>query len=211
MKKNDTKRLMESGLMIALAVILSMLKLFQLPYGGAVTVVSMLPMLLLSYRYGMRWGSLACLAYSLVQLLQGIGEGSLKGLSLGAFLGSAVLDYLLAFTVLCLGGALKGKMKSDAAAFGMGTVLACLARYVCHILSGFLFFGDYAEWFFLEAGFPGGEGIVSLFTGKMLALLYSVIYNATFMIPELIITTAAAVLVARAAGHFLTGELVKVK
>lgn len=194
---------MESGLMIALAAILSMLKLFQLPYGGSVTVMSMLPMILISYRYGIKWGSLVCFAYSLVQLFQGMAEGSLKGLTLGAFFGCMLLDYLLAFTALCLGGAFKGKIKSDGIAIGAGTLLACLVRYLCHICSGYLFFGDYAEWFFLEAGFPGGEAVFSMFSGKMLALVYSVIYNATFMIPEMIITTAVAVILAKVSGRVL--------
>ncbi|MBR5485243.1 MAG: energy-coupled thiamine transporter ThiT [Oscillospiraceae bacterium] len=193
MKQINTKRMVESGLMMALAVLLSMMKIFQLPYGGSVTALSMLPMLLLAYRYGMAWGAASCFAYSLAQLLQGLAEGSLKGLTMQAFAGCMFFDYILAFTVLCLGGVFKGKMRSEGASIACGTALACICRYLCHIISGYLFFGDYAEWFFTESGFPLGNEVLGLFSGKALALIYSIIYNGTFMIPETVITTAAAI------------------
>ena len=169
------------------------MKIFQLPYGGSVTALSMLPMLLLAYRYGMVWGAASCFAYSLAQLLQGLAEGSLKGLTMQAFAGCMFFDYILAFTVLCLGGVFKGKMKNEGASIACGTALACICRYLCHIISGYLFFGDYAEWFFTESGFPLGNEVLGLFGGKALALIYSIIYNGTFMIPETIITTVAAI------------------
>ncbi len=192
MKQINTKRMVESGLMTALAVLLSMMKIFQLPYGGAVTALSMLPMLLLAYRYGVAWGAVSCFAYSLVQLLQGLAESSLKGLTMEAFAGCVFFDYILAFTVLCLGGVFKGKMKNEAASIACGTVVSCICRYLCHIVSGYLFWGDYAQWFFAESGVPFGAEMLGLFSGKALALIYSIIYNGTFMIPEAVITTAVS-------------------
>ena len=71
----------------------------------------------------------------------------------------------------------------------LGALVALSLRYLSHILSGFLFFGAWAEWFFTQDSIGAfGAYMLSRFSGKMLAFLYSVIYNGTYMIPEIIIT-----------------------
>ena len=70
-----TKRLVESALMIALSTILSFIILFRLPFGGSITACCMLPVILIAYRYGTKWGLCTCFAFSLIQGIQGIAEG----------------------------------------------------------------------------------------------------------------------------------------
>ena len=115
------------GIMIAMATVLGFLKLYEAPYGGAITVCSVLPILFYSYRCGLKWGLGAGLVNSVLQLL--LGMSALRGLTAGTLIGSIFLDYILAFTVLGLGGMFRGKLKNDAAAFTLGSLVAMLRRY----------------------------------------------------------------------------------
>ena len=183
---SKTRRLTESGMLIALAVILSLLKVYNLPYGGSITLCSMLPIIVIGYRYGSRWGLLSGLVYGVLQMVLGAVEGVFKGTGIGIALCVILFDYLIAFTVLGLGGMFKGKIKNAAAALALGSVVVSLLRLVAHFISGYLFFGSYAEWFFSQEGFTLGETIHSLF------------YNASYMIPEMIITAVVAAILGAA-------------
>jgi thiamine transporter len=78
----------------------------------------------------------------------------------------------------------------------LGVVVALSLRYVCHIISGYIFYGAWAEWFFSQEGFYAiGEKILGTFSGKGLALLYSVFYNGLYMIPEIILTAICSSMV----------------
>ena len=104
---------------------------------------------------------------------------------------------MVAYTALGFGGIFR-KMKSKTAALVLGTVLALSLRYLAHIVSGYIFFGAWAEWFFTQEGFYSiGANIVSTFSGQGLALVYSIFYNGLYMIPEIVITSIAAVAVSR--------------
>ena len=208
----NTRRLVESGLMIALATILSMLKVYQLPWGGSVTLCSMLPMILLSYRYGLKWGTFSALVYAILQGLLGAVDGTFSMVALGAeeglvssgvfvvpywlaVIGILLMDYIIAFTVLGLGGTFK-KGENPPISLLKGTLLACGARYLVHVLSGFLFFGTFASWFFGEVG-AFGEMMMNSFHGNLLFFLYSLIYNGCYLVPETIITATAAYFLAK--------------
>lgn len=170
-------RLTETALMLALGAVLSIVPLPELPYGGSITVASMVPLLLIAYRYGTLWGLFSSFAFSLLQLLFG-----LKNLSYATSFVAAVaiifLDYLLAFSVLCAGGWFRKKIASQSAALGLSAFCACILRYVCHVISGC------TVW----AG-------ISIPTKE--ALIYSLSYNATYMIPETLITVLAAIYLGR--------------
>ena len=79
----------------------------------------------------------------------------------------------------------------------VGSLIGLFARYICHTLSGFLFFGDYAEWFFGEQ-VPWGGWFLSTFHGKVLSLVYSIVYNGLYMIPEMILTAVVGGILAKA-------------
>ena len=79
-----TRRMVESGLMIALATILSMLKIYSLPWGGSITLCSMLPLFLIAYRHGTKWGTFTALIYAVLQGLLGAVDGTFTMVALGA-------------------------------------------------------------------------------------------------------------------------------
>lgn len=205
------RRLTESGMMIALATVISFVcslipvPPFHFPFGGGITVAGMLPIVLIAYLYGTRWGLLTGFVYSLIQMLLGhstitalflpIEDG---GMTIGAALLICLIDYVLAYTVLGLGGLFRNKM-SCAKALALGCIVALAARYICHIVSGAIFYGAWAEWFFTLDGIYEliGKTVLDTFHGNSLALLYSIVYNGCYMIPEMIITPLVGLLVAR--------------
>ncbi len=176
MEKKRALRLTESAIMLAFATILGMLKIVDLPYGGSITAFSMLPIVLIAYRYGVAWGSFTALAYSLLQLLTGMKTVmAVSGLSALAVI---LLDYVVAFTVLGLAGVFRGKLGSQGAELAAGSVLACALRYLCHVVAGC------TVWAGLSI--PDTQ-----------ALFYSLAYNATYMVPETLTTVIGAVYLAK--------------
>ena len=174
-KKQKNRRLAESALMLALSTILSELAVFSLPFGGSVTLFSQVPIILISYRYGVKWGLTTGLAMSIIQLIFGIQNFSyVSGMT--AFLILAFCDYLIAFSALGLGGMFKGRIKNDILAISLGGVVVSVIRFICHFISGATIWKEYAE------GAP--------------VLEYSLTYNASYMLPELIITVVGLVILA---------------
>ncbi len=193
MKNKQTQKLIESGLLIALATILSFIKVFELIYGGSITAVSMLPIALLAYRYGVKWGLLSGFAYGVLQLTIGSFGSAFKGLTPAAVIAVILIDYILAFSALGLGGIMKGKLKKGGVGLALAVLIGGIARYVMHIISGYFVFGDYAEWFFTDV--MKGTNITDTFSGNALSFVYSVVYNGLYMIPEIIVTIIAGVIV----------------
>ena len=99
----QTRKMVEASLFIALGTVLSILKIAELPYGGSITLASMLPILLLSYRHGVRWGLGGGLVYGVLQQLLGLNNLSYFT-TWQSVLAIIFLDYVLAFAVVGLGG-----------------------------------------------------------------------------------------------------------
>ncbi len=191
------QRLTVSGIFIALATILSLIRFAALPYGGTVTAFSMLPIVMLGYMYGARWGVVCGVAYGAIQAVIGAAtSAAFAGQSAGAVLGVLALDYLVAFGVLGLSGMFRRKIKKAPLSFALGSLIAGLLRYFCHFVSGFIIFGSYAEWFFtLDTTSSFGPRLLSEFSGTALAMVYSLIYNGTYMIPEIIGTVVLSAVI----------------
>ncbi len=210
--QTKTKRLTESAMLIAIAIVLELVsKMFipEMPFGGQVTLVSMLPVVLISYRHGVRWGLVAGLGYAMIEMLLGartvaaafqpgyFGDGTMI---LNALI-MCVLDYLAAFTVLGLGGLFRSRIQNPGAALCCGSVVALTARYACHVLSGYILFSGWAEWFFTQDGFPAwGASLVEALSPGMLGFVYSLVYNGMYMLPELILTAVVALFLGRSKG-----------
>lgn len=202
MKKQSTVRLVESALLIAIAAVIELISNalgLELPFGGTITLASMFPIVLIAYKYGTKWGLLSGFTYSLVQMLLGAKTVSAMFLPgddqmvLWQAICICLLDYVLAYTLLGLGGIFKGKFKKPAAELALGAFVALLLRYLVHIVSGAIFYGAYAEWFFTQEGFYSiGEKILGTFSGSSLAIAYSIFYNGLYMVPEIILTTVVA-------------------
>ena len=163
------RALCEGAIMVALAFILSFVKLSQLPNGGSLTP-AMIPILL----YALRWGAGRGLG-------AGFGFGLLQLLFDGAYAWgwqSMILDYLLAFTPLGLAGLFRGR------AWGIfpGTVVGCLARYAVHHLSGITIYR------IIEPTAVPGFGTYDN------PHLYSLVYNGSYMIPNMLLALAIAAL-----------------
>ena len=207
--QNKTKRLTESAMLLSLALVLELVsKLFipELPFGGQLTIASMLPVVLISYRHGVRWGLVSGLGYAMMEMALGartvtaafqpgyFGDGTM----LGNALIMCMLDYLVAFTLLGLGGAFRNRIKQPGKALCLGVLVALGCRYLAHVGSGYILFSGWAEYFFTQEGFPAwGAGLVDSLSPEMLGFVYSAVYNGMYMIPEMVFTAIAAVLIAR--------------
>ncbi len=195
---SKTKKMVTTGVLIALGTILSMIKVFELPYGGSITLFGMVPVLILGYKYGVKWGAVSGLIYSVLQAVLGAtASQAFAGMydpenaakSVLNIVLMALLDYLVAFTVLGLSGMFKGKIKNDVGAITAGSVVAVLLRLVAHLLSGWILWGSYAEWFFTDVmNNSFGQSILHNLSGQSLAFVYSLVYNSSYMIPELAVT-----------------------
>lgn len=152
----DTKQLVFSSLAIALAVVTSMIKIYEFPFGGSVTLLSMFFICFIGYLYGVKTGIMTGFAYGILQLI--LGPYIL-------FPMQVIVDYLLAFGALGLSG-LFWKSKNGLI---KGYIAGILGRYCFAVLSGWLFFGEYA-W----------EGWA--------ALPYSLVYNGAYIFAEAAIT-----------------------
>ena len=210
--QTKTKRLTESAMLISVAIVLELVsKMFipEMPFGGQVTLVSMLPVVLISYRHGVRWGLVAGLAYALIEMVIGaktvaaafqpgyFGDGTMI---LNAIV-MCLLDYLVAFTSLGLGGAFRNRIEKPGMSLCCGSVLALTARYACHVASGYILFSGWAEWFFTQESFPAwGASLVASLSPGMLGFVYSLVYNGMYMVPEILLTALVAVFLARAKG-----------
>ena len=207
-----TKRLTESAMLLAIAIVLELVSKMvipEMPFGGQITVVSMLPVVLISYRHGVKWGLVSGLTYALLEMALGAktvaaafqpGYFSDGVMLLNAFIMCA-LDYLVAFTVLGLGGMFRNKIEKPGIALMAGSAVALGARYLAHIASGYILFAGWAEWFFTQDGFPAwGAELVANLSPEALGLTYSVVYNGIYMVPEIILTMLASVLLSRVPG-----------
>lgn len=171
----NTRKLTETAIMLALAVALSYVKIFDLPMGGSVTLFSQVPIIIIGYRYGWKWGVSTGILYGILEmLLQGLGNFAyVKGI--GAYLILILADYVLAFMSLGLGGALFRKLKNQTVALGVGAFVASALRFLCHFVSGITIWGEYAD------GWKSVWG-------------YSAAYNGSYMAAEAAITVVGVVL-----------------
>ena len=178
-KSSTIVRLTESAMMIAVATLLSMAKLLEMPYGGSVTMASMLPLVIIAYRHGTGWGLLTGFAFGAVQLALGTKNiGYLPTKNFASVATLVVADYLAAFAALGFGGVFRRICKKQSTALALGAVLVSVLRYACHVVSGWTV---WAQFDLTEAG-----------------LHYSLSYNATYMLPEMLILVVAAVFLGNA-------------
>lgn len=180
-KKQKTIRLVETAIMIALSTILAEFTVIKFPYGGSVTIFSQVPMVVISYRYGVKWGLFAGLSMGIIQMLFGMENFSYVS-GLPAYLVLILADYIIAFGSLGLGGMFrnifgKNGVKGSIISLTLGGAVVSVIRFLCHFISGVTIWGDYS----------GGAKSV---------WMYSLTYNAGYMIPELIITVIGCVAIA---------------
>jgi len=169
------------GIFVALATALSFIKIYKLPLGGSVTLFSMLPIIMLSFMLGKKWGLSAAFCYSVLQLFCGIAFDGLLGWGLTptALIGTIFLDYIIPFTILGLASVFG---KKNILRIALGTAFCIAIRFLSHFLSGFIIFRTLEQF----AAFG------NVFSNR--PILYSLCYNGSYMLPELIITVIGACL-----------------
>lgn len=179
MSKKPVYKLTLSAVFVALATVLSFIKVVKMPLGGSVTLLSMLPIVMISVMLGLKWGIGSAFVYSLIQLFLGITMDGLLGWGLTPVMlvGTILLDYIVAFTVLGIAGIFA---KKGYAGICGGVALAIVFRFLSHFLSGFVIFKNLEQF----------EIFGSLFTNR--PVLYSLAYNGLYMLPELVITVVGA-------------------
>ena len=174
---SKTRILVECALMIALGTVLANIKIYELANGGSVTLFSMVPFILVSFRHGAKWWLFTGFVNSLLQMLLGFYAPPAPGLL--PLFGMIMLDYVLAFTLLGLACVFAKPFKNRLVGVAVGSAVVCLIRFLCSFLSGVLIWGN------LSDGLP--------------AWTYSLGYNASYMLPETVLTVVAVVLLHKAA------------
>ena len=170
--KTNLRVLTECSIMIALSTVLSVLKLFEMPYGGSITLASFLPIVIIAYRHGLKYGMGTATVAAVIQMLLGLKNFSYFT-TWESFIVLALFDYIIAFAVFGLAGIFRSIIKKQYLSAVAGATLASLLRYICHVISG--------------ATVWAGLSIPT-----EAALLYSLSYNATYMVPETIILVLTA-------------------
>ncbi len=174
-----TKKLTASALLVALATVLMFAsKLIPAPWlqGGSITLASMVPIVLAGIMFGTKWGLCASLSFALIQMMSGFYPPPTQ--TFLNFVLVILLDYIIAYGALGLSGLFYKMTGKKSFSAPLSAFLVTLIRYLCHILSGILIWGVYAE-----------EG--------QTVLAYSLIYNGSYMIPEIIITTVVTALICK--------------
>lgn len=181
-KNTNLSTLTECAVMLALSFALSYAKIFEMPMGGSVTIASMLPIMLISVKYGIKVGLSTGIVYSFTQLMQAFASANVfPYCETGTTLAVCILfDYLIPFTVLGLAGIfLRVRIfKNVEMNVYSGIVGAVALRFICHFITGVAIWGQWA---------PEGMG----------KLLYSFLYNVSFLSVDFLICIVCAALIFR--------------
>jgi thiamine transporter len=161
----NTSVLVETAIMVALAFVLEVAFSFlpAMPQGGRVSL-SMLPIIVLAWRQGVKIGSIGGAAFGLLNLML---DGVLY------HWGSLFLDYLFAFGLIGVAGVYR-RIQDNVIYFGIGIVTAFVLRFTSSTLSGVILFGEYA---------PDNQNV----------WIYSMVYNGTYLLPALLLTIVVGV------------------
>lgn len=186
----STRKMLESAILIGISLVLNEFVTFKAPwaFGGSVTLGSILPLVLISWRWGIRQGLFSAFVFSLLQMFIGFKNVTYGQNVLQMFF-IAFLDYILAYTVVGFAGILKNRLKNHLLALGGGIVQVCLLRFICHFFSG---------WLIWDALWPNAEGLYGA--------VYSLIYNGGYMLPETLISLVIGLLLFLPLKRFWLGE-----
>lgn len=192
--KNSTRRLTDTAILIALGTVLSLFKI-DLPFGGGVTICSMLPLVIISFRYGWKWGGLAGFVYSVIQLMLGLDNVQYASSAVMAA-GIILLDYILPYTVIGFASLFGGKPTNTRKALVLGIVVSFVLRLVCHIVTGAWIWGEWMPEEFMNMAMTS-------------PWIYSILYNGWYMLAEIVLTVIVAMALYNPLKSFIHGEDLK--
>lgn len=125
--KLDSKIIARIGIAIAIACVLQIFRIYHFPMGGSVTLGGMVPLLIIAFIYGPEIGMLAGFAYGILNLF--LDPYFVHPVQI-------LFDYPLPSLAIGLAGYFKNKPI-------LGTTIAFFAKFICHFISGVVFFGSY--------------------------------------------------------------------
>lgn len=173
MKKVNTKKITESAVLLALGYILSMIKIKINPNGGSITLASMLPIVMLAYKYGPAWGTLCGTIHGMLQMIEG-GIAAPPTENALSYFTVIMLDYIVAWAMVgLLGGLVMKLIENPRVSITVGSFVGIFGRFLSSFLSGAIIWGVYA---------PEGQS----------PWLYSLVVNGLGMLPEMVITSLVA-------------------
>ena len=235
-KMQKIHALAEGGIMIAMAIVLSLVTIFKMPFGGGVTLFSMLPIGIYAYRFRTPQALTVAVLFGLAQMLIGLKNFSYVH-GVGSYVMVAVFDYILAFGVLGFSGMFKKMKKTSAILISAALILVTIVLFTVSLLSS----GDAdilaelkARWWIIAlevcvlvvltvlalvfqtratnssviiatglaatgvlrfvCHFISGVSVWSGYAADKTAVMYSLYYNLSYMIPEIILTVFMAAL-----------------
>lgn len=183
MKKSlgKTQVLAESAIMVALSIaifLVSDLLPWPFLYGGGFTLFGQVPIIIVSYRHGIKNGVAASSVLAMFEMIMGY-KNFVHVTGLAAYLTVAVVDYIIAFGCLGLGGMFKGKFGGkQTAELAFGGAVVCIIRFICHYVCGVTIWKSYC---------PEGMAVE----------LYSLFYNGSYMLIEFILTVIGLIAVGK--------------
>ena len=179
-KFNKAHVLAESAMMVALSIAVFIVSDFipwPYAYGGGFSLFGQVPIILVSYRHGVKNGLAASMALAIFEMIMGYRNFAYVS-GIAAYLIVALADYIVAFGCLGLGGIFRNKLKNQSAELALGGAMVCIIRFICHFVSGVTIWSGYC---------PEGMAVA----------WYSFIYNGSYMAVELILTVIGLIAVGK--------------
>ena len=173
----SVRKLTESAIFIAIATVLSFLKI-DLPFGGGVTIVSMLPLIIISHRWGWKWGVFTAFVYGVLQMLFGLDNVGYATSFLTA-VGVILFDYIIAYSCIGLSGIFDRPCGKTRTSVCVGIAVTFFLRFLCHYITGVWIWGGWMPESFMNMTMTS-------------PWLYSFLYNGWYMLAELVITEIVA-------------------
>ena len=179
-KANKNHILAESAMMVALSIAVFIVSDFipwPYAYGGGFSMFGQVPIILVSYRHGVKNGLPAALALAIFEMIMGYKNFAYVS-GIASYLIVAFADYIIAFGCLGLGGMFRDKLKKQTAELALGGTVVCIIRFVCHFISGVTIWSGYCP-------------------EDMAVGVYSLVYNGSYMLIELILTVVGLVAIGK--------------
>lgn len=181
------RAMVECAMLLAAYIVLSRMKFLHMPQGGDLTPASSLPLLMIGYRHGPKWASLAAIASSLLSMLLDGFYAPPAG-TVTALVLCLLLDYFVAdLAIVSAAGVNHFLGEKSMATLGISVAVSQLLHFLCVFTSGFLLWGSYA---------PEGMG----------AVYYSFMYNGSYCLPEGILTVVVALALFRTAPRLFSRQ-----
>lgn len=173
----NAKAVVYGAIAVAMSFVLSYIAFYKMPYGGSITLASLVPIIIYAYCFGVSRGLIVGLVYGLLQFVQ-----APYFINFTQF----ILDYLLAFASIATAGFFK-RIKNVKISLPLATTTACVVRLCFHILAGVIFYSAVGS---RAPILPSLIGDID----ALPAFVYALVYNSLFLIPELIISVVVIVL-----------------